>query len=86
MFVFILVLVIYFVSFLVLQSSCRGRESWLLCFCCLMDVLLLWLFLLVPWIGQQCVIVVFPDHTHLLFHMKPAVPELHFDSKQGNNF
>ena len=21
----------------------------------------------VPWVGLQCVIVVFPDHTHLLF-------------------
>ena len=21
-----------------------------------------------PWIGPQCVIVVFPDHTHLLFY------------------
>ena len=29
----------YFVSFLVLQSSWRGRESWLLCFYCLSDVL-----------------------------------------------
>ena len=27
----------------------------------------LWLFLTVPWDGQQCVIVVFPDHTHLVF-------------------
>ena len=26
----------------------------------------LWLFLTVPWVGLQCVIVVFPDHTHLL--------------------
>ena len=26
-----------------------------------------WLFLTVPWVGLQCVIVVFPDHTHLLF-------------------
>ena len=23
--------------------------------------------LIVPWVGLQCVIVVFPDHTHLLF-------------------
>ena len=30
-----------------------------------MDVL--WLFLTVPWVGLQCVIVVFPDHTQLLF-------------------
>ena len=27
----------------------------------------LWLFITVPWIGLQYVIVVFPDHTHLLF-------------------
>ena len=27
----------------------------------------LWLFLTVPLIGMQCVIVVFPGHTHLLF-------------------
>ena len=26
----------------------------------------LWLFLTVPWIGLQCVIVVIPDHSHLL--------------------
>ena len=38
-----------------------------LSFWCLVIVILLWLFLTVPWVGQQCVIVVFPDHTHLLF-------------------
>ena len=26
----------------------------------------LWLFLTVPWVGLRYVIVVFPDHTHLL--------------------
>ena len=26
----------------------------------------LWLFLTVPWVGLQYMIVVFPDHTHLL--------------------
>ena len=31
-------------------------------------VTFLWLFLMVPWVGLQCVIVVFPDHTHLLFY------------------
>ena len=25
-----------------------------------------WLFLTVPWVGLQCVILVYPDHTHLL--------------------
>ena len=28
--------------------------------------MLVWLFLAVPWICLQFVIVVFPDHTHLL--------------------
>ena len=30
-----------------------------------MPVSVLWLFLTVPWIGLQCVIVENPDHTHL---------------------
>ena len=29
----------------------------------------LWLFLTVPRVGLQCVIVVLPDHTHLLFEI-----------------
>ena len=28
-----------------------------------MTVSILWLFLAVPWVALQCVIVVFPDHT-----------------------
>ena len=34
---------------------------------CLVAVDVLRLFLTVPWVGLQFVIVVFPDHTHLLF-------------------
>ena len=37
-----------------------GLSSW--CF-----VMVVWLFLAVPWVCLQFVIVVFPDHTHLLF-------------------
>ena len=33
-------------------------------------VIAVWLFLVVPWICLQFVIVVFPDHTHLLFFIK----------------
>ena len=34
-------------------------------------VMVVWLFLAVPWVCLQFVIVVFPDHTHLLFwHQK----------------
>ena len=34
---------------------------------CIVTIYVLWLFLAVPWIGLHYVIVVFPDHTHLLF-------------------
>ena len=33
---------------------------------CIVIINYLWLFLTVPWVGLRCVIVVFPDHTHLL--------------------
>ena len=32
-----------------------------------MTVSVLWPFLTVPWVGLQCVIVVFPDHARLFF-------------------
>ena len=57
-------------SFIVLQSSGRGRESWLLAF------IVFWVscFCNFPvalphgaWVGLRFVIVVFPDHAHLLF-------------------
>ena len=34
-----------------------------------MAVKVLYLFLMVPWVGLQCVILAFPGHTHLLCHM-----------------
>ena len=40
----------------------------LLSFLCLVTVKVQWLFLTVPWVGLQCVIVVFPDHTYLVFN------------------
>ena len=40
----------------------------LLSYGCLVTVNVLWLFLTVPWVGLQCVIVVFPDHIHLHFN------------------
>ena len=30
-------------------------------------VIVVWLFLAVPWVCLQFVIVVFPDHTHLMY-------------------
>ena len=66
----------YFQLLIMLQRGCLmspelscnhpgwGRESWLLCFAswCLVSVVLL--FLMMPLICLQFVIVVFPDHTH----------------------
>ena len=40
----------------------------LLLFWCIVTVNVLCFFLTVPCVGRQCVIVVFPDHTHLRFH------------------
>ena len=38
----------------------------------------LWLFLTVSWVSLQCVIVVFPDHTHLIFLVgQPCIPDIH---------
>ena len=58
----------YLVSFLVLQSSWRGRESYLLHCYCLPDALRL---LVVcgssSWVYLQCLIVVFTDHTRIRF-------------------
>ena len=60
-------------SFLVFQSSfsiilTRQRELVALLYlssCCLLTVSALWHSLTVPRIGQQCVIVVYPDHINL---------------------
>ena len=35
---------------------------------CLAILYVLWLFLTVPWVGLQCVIVVFPGHNRFLLH------------------
>ena len=53
-------------SFAVILMGKRELVALLsLSFCCL--VIVVWLFLAVPWASLQFVIVVFPDHTHLLF-------------------
>ena len=37
---------------------------------CFVTVSIRWLFLAVPWVGLQSVIVAFPEQTHLLFLVK----------------
>ena len=39
----------------------------LLSYRCIVTINVLWLFLMLPLVGLQCVTVVIPDHTHLLF-------------------
>ena len=52
-----------------------------------MTVIVLCLFLTVPWVGLQCMIVVFPDHTLLLFAIPKQVSmtrECHNHKPQTN--
>ena len=47
-------------------------------------VIVVWLFLAVPWVCLQFVIVVFPDHTHLLFLITYFVNILNILTVAGN--
>ena len=56
------------------ESESRERERQLVALLCLSTwrlviVFILWLLLKVPWVGLQFEIVVFPDHTLLLFRV-----------------
>ena len=55
-------------SFAIILKRKRKLVDLLLAYRCIVTINVLWLFLTVPWVGLQCVIVVFPDHTHLLFY------------------
>ena len=58
----------YFAAAAVILKRRRGLVTLLLLSCrCVVAVGVLWLFLAVPWVGLQYVIVIFTDHTHLLF-------------------
>ena len=58
-----------FSSFAIILTRKRKLFALVLLFAgCLLTVNVLWLFLMVPWVGLQCVIVVFPDHTRLIFY------------------
>ena len=69
MFIFVLKALLYVLSSFAISLT-RKRELvalLLLSFGCLVTVNVLRLFLAVPWVGLQFVIVVLSDHTHLLF-------------------
>ena len=50
---------------------------------CIVTINVLWLFLTVPWVGLQYVLVVFPDHTHLLFLV--CYSDKHFMNSSTDN-
>ena len=54
-------------SFAIILKRKGKLVALLLAFRCIVTISDLWLFFMVPWVGLLCVIVVFPDHTHLLF-------------------
>ena len=57
-------------SFVIILKRKRKLVALLLVsYRCIATINVLWLFLAVPWVGLQCVIVVFSDHTHLLIIM-----------------
>ena len=51
---------------IILKRKRKLVDLLLLSYRCLVTVNALRLFLTVPWVGLHCLIVVFPDHTHLL--------------------
>ena len=42
--------------------------------CCHMALSILYLFLMVPWAGLQCVIGAVPDHTYFFFSYNKSLP------------
>ena len=50
-----------------------------------MAVIVLCLFLTVPWVGLQFVIVAFPGHTHLLFDCM-SKSQMAIDGQKNNLF
>ena len=46
-------------------------------------VVVVWLFLAVPWVCLQFVNVVFPDHTHLLFLVIQGIKQLRLSNFAG---
>ena len=56
-------------SFAIILKRKRKLVALLLLSCrCIVTINVLWLFVAMPWVDLQCVIVVFPDHAHLLFN------------------
>ena len=66
-FVWYALLFVHFSFGIILKRKRELVALLLLSFGCLITVGVLLFFLMVPWVGLQYVIVVFSDHTYLLF-------------------
>ena len=78
MFVFVLLCItrVHSAFAIILKRKKKLVVLLLLSYRCILTINVLCLFLTVPWLGLQCVIVVFPDHTHLLFAQLPRIANL----------
>ena len=66
LFLFCYALVCVHSSFAIILKRKRKLVALLLLsYRCIVYLNVIWLFLTEPWVGLQCVIVVFPDHSHL---------------------
>ena len=54
-------------SYAIILARKIGFVALFFSFGCFVTANVLWRFLTVPWVGLQCLIVIFSDHTHLLF-------------------
>ena len=60
-------LCVYSIIAIILKRKRKLVALLVLSYRCIVTINILWLYLTVPWVGLQCVIEVFPDHTYLLF-------------------
>ena len=75
-------------SFAIILNRTRKLVALLLLsYRCIVSINVLWLFLTVLWVGLQCVIVVFPDHTHVFYYDRALnlilLQELVYDVTKG---
>ena len=60
---------------IILKRKRKLDASLLLFYRCFANLNVMWLFLTVPWVGLQCVSVVFLDNIHLVFlYIYPCTP------------
>ena len=58
--------VMHYFVYILLKRKGKLIALLLMSYRCIHTINVLWLFLAVPWVVRQCVIVVFPDRTYVL--------------------